>query len=156
MNILFLDYDGVVNTLMWDAEGKKTSFNFPHDNKVNNFQAVQWVSKFCKEKDYKIVVTSTWRVHENYKECLINGGLWKDVEIIGQTPVSENRNRELEIKEYIEEHNIKNFIIVDDENVYNELESHFIECDMDIGFTFHQYIKCCKFAEKYESEGYNE
>lgn len=54
MNVLFLDYDGVVNTPMWDDDGKRCTFNFPSDNKVNNFQCVQWVSEFCQRYDYKI------------------------------------------------------------------------------------------------------
>ena len=36
MNIVFLDYDGVVNTLMFDGENENPYFNFPEDNKVNN------------------------------------------------------------------------------------------------------------------------
>ena len=74
MNVVFLDYDGVVNTPLWDSEGKYCTYGFPEDNKVNNFQCVQWVSEFCQKFRYSIVVTSTWRFESNYKECLINGG----------------------------------------------------------------------------------
>lgn len=71
MNVVFLDYDGVVNTPMWNADGTRCSFGFPQDNKVNNFQCVQWVSEFCQKFNYSIVVSSTWRLDDNYKECLI-------------------------------------------------------------------------------------
>ena len=73
--ICFLDYDGVVNTPMWNAEGTVCSYGFPKQGKVNNFQAVQWLSEACQKFGYDIVVTSTWRLHDNYKDCLINGGL---------------------------------------------------------------------------------
>ena len=68
--VLFLDYDGVVNTLMWNDKGTRVSYNFPKDNKVNNFQAVQWVSEFCLKCKYDIVVTSSWREDSNYKELI--------------------------------------------------------------------------------------
>lgn len=45
--VIFLDYDGVVNTPMWDTDGKHCSYAHPGDNKVNNFQAVQWLSEAC-------------------------------------------------------------------------------------------------------------
>ncbi len=86
MNVLFLDYDGVVNTPMWDETGEKCTYNFPQDNKVNNFQCVQWVSEFCQKYGYSIVVSSSWRNRENYRECLLNGGLRDGIEILGKTP----------------------------------------------------------------------
>ncbi len=75
--MFFLDYDGIVNTPLWSADGKKCTFGYPFDNKVNNFQCVQWVSEFCEKYNYSIVVSSTWRLHNNYQECLQNGGLRK-------------------------------------------------------------------------------
>ena len=61
--VVFLDYDqdGVVNTSMWNGKGTRCTYNFPSDNKVNNFQAVQWLSEACQKFHYDIVVTSTWR-----------------------------------------------------------------------------------------------
>ena len=34
INILFLDYDGVVNTPLWDENGTNLSFGFPENGKV--------------------------------------------------------------------------------------------------------------------------
>ena len=75
MNILFLDYDGVVNTPMYVPGKDFPRYNFPVDNKVNNYQACRNVSLLCKHTNSKIVVSSTWRKYTNYKECLYNGGL---------------------------------------------------------------------------------
>ena len=61
--VLFLDYDGVVNTPMWNEKGTICRYNMPKDGKVNNFQAVQWISEFCQKFHFQIVVTSTWRTH---------------------------------------------------------------------------------------------
>ena len=101
MRVVFLDYDGVVNTPMWDEEGLRCRFNFPKDNKVNNFQSCQWVSEFCKRYNYSIVVTSTWRFDDNYAECLRNGGLRDDVKILGAVPNLWYLERGDEIKAYL-------------------------------------------------------
>ena len=74
MNVVFLDFDGVVNTPWWsrDESGDlKCKYNFPFDGKVNNWQAVQWVSEFCEKYNYDIVISSTWR-KEGLKVCFEN------------------------------------------------------------------------------------
>lgn len=36
MNIVFLDYDGVVNTPMWSDDGKYCRYGMPSDNKFKD------------------------------------------------------------------------------------------------------------------------
>lgn len=140
MNVLFLDYDGVVNTPMWDDTGKNCRFNHSGDNKVNNFQAVQWVSKFCKECGYDIVVTSTWRFENNYKDCLVNGGLWNGIQILGRTPYVSTGNRGDEIQKYLEEHpEVDNFLIFDDDSDMGDILDHLIKTDSTFGFSMYNY-----------------
>lgn len=140
MNALFLDYDGVVNTLMWDDSGKHCRFNHSRDNKVNNFQAVQWVSKFCREYGYDIVVTSTWRFEDNYKDCLINGGLWDGIQILSRTPYVSNGNRGDEIQKYLDEHQeVENFLIFDDDSDMGVLSDHLIKTNFVFGFSMYNY-----------------
>lgn len=152
--VLFLDYDGVVNTLMWNEKGTKCSYNYPHDRKVNNFQAVQWISKFCQQCHYSIVVTSTWRMANNWRECLINGGLRSSIEILGCTDITDGKRGD-EIKHYLNEHQeIKYYIIVDDENeLLAEQQSHFVQTNPLIGFGVREYQKCLKIYNKDKSKG---
>ena len=93
MRVVFLDYDGVVNNIVWDAEGKRADYGSASSKKVNDFQAVQWVSEFCEKFGYDIVVSSTWRLWEWYKEALINGGLRDGINIVGCTPVLYKHSR---------------------------------------------------------------
>ena len=141
MNVIFLDYDGVVNTPMWNEDGNKCRYNFPDDNKVNNFQAVQWISELCEKCDYSIVVTSTWKNDPNYKECLINGGLRPGIKILGKTerPAGTNRvdfSRGEEIEQYLKYHpEIEKYLIIDDEDDFtDEQKKHFIKTRHDVGF----------------------
>lgn len=137
MNVIFLDYDGVVNTPQWENVNGKwhCSFNFPSHNKVNDEQAVQWLSKFCEKYDYSIVVTSTWRFCENYKECLTNAGLRDGIKIIGKTPRISIGNRGDEILEWlIHQKDVDNFLIFDDESDMGDLKDHLVKCDTSHGF----------------------
>lgn len=151
MNILFLDYDGVVNTPIWDRMGNHCSYANPFHNKVNNFQAVQWVSEFCQKYDYSIVVTSTWRSGKNYKQCLINGGLRKGIKILGKTKRLDNHCRGDEILLYINEHpEVENFIILDDDSDMGDLKNHLIKCNSYVGFTLVEFLKAKELHELME------
>lgn len=153
MNVVFLDYDGVVNTPMWNEAGTHCRYNFPSDNKVNNFQSVQWVSQFCEIHGYDIVVSSTWRMANNYIDCLRNGGLRAGVKIVGATPVyhHENATRGCEIKAYLAEHpEVDHFLIFDDEDDfdnYPELRAHLVLCDTVIGFGMAEFCKAERMLE---------
>ena len=105
INVVFLDFDGVVNTPMWrNINGKlRTKYNFPESGSVNNWQACQWLSKFCKERGYSIVVSSTWRKSglETCRKCLYNGGVWQSIPIIDKTPVLDTK-RGYEIQNWLD------------------------------------------------------
>ena len=158
MKVVFLDYDGVVNTIVWDDEGKKANFAYPHQGKVNDFQAVQWVSEFCEKFGYQIVVTSTWRLHDNWAMCLSAGGLRKTVKIYDRLPIdreSRNKSRSELINEYLKNHpNIDQFLIFDDDKVEgqimgvpgkfygeNSLEALLVKCPSATGFKYEEYHK---------------
>ena len=157
--VLFLDYDGVVNTPMWNETGTKCRFNFPKDGKVNNFQAVQWISEFCQKFHFQIVVTSTWRLDSNWRECLINGGLREGITILDRTDdlwgSNEKYGRGEEIKKWLSEHpEIKYYIIVDDDisDMLEEQAPFIINTDMEIGFTIHDMKKAERIFIKERSK----
>lgn len=140
---------------MWNAEGTHCSYGFPKQGKVNNFQAVQWVSEACQQFGYDIVVTSTWRLDSNYKECLINGGLRPGIEVLGRTPRFSGQPRGAEIKAYLEEHpEILYYIIVDDEaDILPEQRGHFIQTNGDTGFNLGEFKKFEEIYLKDNNQG---
>ena len=152
MNVVFLDYDGVEKTPMWKCNetGKwYCSYNFPSDGKVNDFQAVQWVSEFCQKYNYSIVVSSTWRSSSNYKECLKCGGLRQGIEILGKTPEiwhddvdgKEIRTyRGEEISQYLNEHpEVDNYLIFDDDSDMTVHMDKLVKCNGATGFKCDEY-----------------
>lgn len=156
MNILFLDYDGVVNTPIWDAEGKTCRYGFPEDGKVNNFQSVQWVSEFCQSYGYDIVVTSTWRYDDNWEECLRNGGLREGIRILGKTPILRDADatRGQEIQAFLNSvHGVDSFVILDDDRDMDDMMDHLVKCNPNRGFGLTEYEKAVQIHIKYADEG---
>ena len=143
MKLIFLDYDGVINTLMFEKGNLTPRFYFPEDNKVNNFQAVMWLNKLCLETGAKIVVTSSWRLWDNYIEVLYQSGLMEGIEVIGKT---ENLgDRDVEIREYLSNQTepIESYVVLDDDRIIG-FEKHQVKCDIYTGFNFREYRKALK------------
>lgn len=148
MKVIFLDFDGVINIAMWDANGKKCNFNHPADGKVNDFQAICWLNELCKKTDAKIVLTTSWRNIRSLEfltELLYNSGLKRNIEIIGKTPricSSDSNARTFEIEQYLKEHeSIEKFVILDDEEIIGYLQDFFVKCNCFYGFKEPEFIE---------------
>ena len=148
MKLIFLDYDGVVNTLMFDKDNLTPRFYFPKDNKVNNYQAIMWLNKLCLETGAKIVVTSSWRLWDNYKEVLYNGGLLENIDVMGKT--EDLGDRTVEIKEYLSNLNepIISFVVLDDD-IIEGFERNQVKCSIFTGFNFLEYRKALKILNRF-------
>lgn len=154
MKVIFLDYDGVVNTPMWELRAGKwiCSFAFPKDNTVNNPQAVQWVSEFCENYGYSIVVSSTWRHKDNYKECLINGGLREGIKILGKTPYVRCGHRGDEISQWLEQHpDVDQYLIFDDDTDMTIHKDRLVKCDTSVGFLEREFERAEELHWRYTS-----
>ena len=151
MNVVFLDYDGVVNNIIWDPEKGRADYSHPFMGKVNNFQACQWPSEFCEKYNYKIVVTSTWRLHPNYKECLITGGLRDGIEILGCVG-TRLETRGDEIMAYLRQHpGIEKWLVLDDEDCsegHPEITEHQVLCLTNAGFNLEEFELAQKLDAK--------
>lgn len=175
MNIVFLDIDGVVNTLMIDTEPfklrrdniKREGFyyklNMPGDMEVSNRQAIMWLNKLCKETNAKIVITSTWRMgengFENTKSALYNSGLMVDIEVIDATPILKNPSdmkiRGHEIQMWLDNHkDILNYVILDDDSdMLEEQLNHLVIVNTHYGFGLPDYLKALEMLGQPASKG---
>lgn len=154
-NIIFLDFDGVVNTIYYRYYKRFKKYQMRYatsaDKIVNNRQAIQWLNELYDKYPYDIVITSTWRLHSNCIQILYNSGLNKKIKIIGYTPHLEGKTRGEEIKKWIEDNNyinFNNFIILDDDTDMGDLDKYLIKCDPYLGFTIYEFNKCIDFFEK--------
>lgn len=139
MNIIFLDVDGVLNSInklieVYKETGKPHSgYAYPFDEKcMKNLQIL------VKETNSKLVITSTWRKDEEGRKTLLSElkkyGL--DKEVKGYTPILVNEKREKEIKEYLSIlKEVPKFIILDDDVDMEELLRFLIKTNPQTGLT---------------------
>lgn len=138
MNIIFLDVDGVLNSLTHAKElylkNKRpySGYDFPFDARcLNNLKYL------VEETNSYIVITSSWRIHREGREILLFE-LKKynlDTRVIGYTDVLHQRRGE-EVKAYLNKLDCDvNYIILDDDNDFDGLEEYLIKTSFQNGLT---------------------
>ena len=162
-NVIFLDIDGIVNTLMiykepikarrlLQKDGYYFDLCYPQDRRVSNTQAVIWLEKLCKDFGADIVLSSTWRKDFDLAcESLYNSGLSKDIKIIGATPWLGTL-RGIEIKEWLKKNPCQAFVILDDDSDMEDLVDHLVLVDNSAGFTSKDYGKAVALFEQQLSQ----
>lgn len=136
MKIIFLDVDGELTYS--DYENEETA-NI-------DIEKVKLLKEICDKIDAKVVISSSWRGSDSYTPriyyVLIDILTSNGIEVLGDTPYIETKfegdvsqnieentledlpdlkikygtGRAAEIKKWIDEHNVDNFVILDDED----------------------------------------
>ena len=137
--IIFLDIDGVLNsqnTFRDNHEYRKFFVKYMNDG-VNDkiiykmldidLDKVFMIRDICNLTGAKVVISSTWRRSRYYpliEERLTSLG----IPIVGVTPFISN-NRGDEIRKYLEDNKVDNFVILDDDifRDFNELENYLVK-----------------------------
>ena len=152
MKVAFLDFDGVFTAThrCWLAGNEYDSYS------------AKIISKVLTDYDYKIVVSSTWRIlHDDYE-------LSKFLKIMGfSSKLFFMKNfstprlpgiRGVEIKDWLDRHpEVEDYIIIDDDSdMLPEQMDHLILCDGREGFGARNYFQVCRRHDpKYEGYLYD-
>lgn len=121
MNIIFLDVDGVLNSMVYFKKNKGSGKGSAEINDYN----LQMLAKIYHACDAKIVLSSSWRTLDDESdihvywmyEYLVNELARYDMKIISKTPVVGS-NRPLEIKTWLDRRVDKDkikFVSLDDD-----------------------------------------
>ena len=152
--IIFLDFDGVVETIYWEKAGDGTwSFNIHKSGReeLNNKQAIGWLNELYRKVPYDIVVSSTWRIGMTIDELqtlLINSGFNPDIKVVGVTPVL-HRQRGQEIQAWLDTVSFAGkFIIIDDDVDMCHLLPLLVRTDCQLGFTIYDFQKALSLLEE--------
>ena len=152
--IIFLDFDGVVETIYWEKDTDGSwSFNVHKSGReeLNNKQAIGWLNELYNKAPYDVVVSSTWRIgmsKDELQELLIKSGFNPAIKVLGKTPVLYQQ-RGLEIQEWIDTAEFKGkFIIIDDDSDMCHLLPLLVRCDCQLGFTIYDYNKALTLLTK--------
>ena len=144
--IVFLDFDGVVETIYWEKseDGSWTLNGHKCKNELSNKQAIGWLNELYYKIPFDVVVTSTWRFYmsvEELQDLLTNSGFISDIKVIGKTPVLYQQ-RGLEIQKWLDDNNFKGkFIIIDDDSDMCHLLPLLVRTDCQLGFTIYDFQK---------------
>lgn len=151
--IVFLDFDGVVETIYWEkADDGSWSFNVHKAgrNELNNKQAIGWLNELYSKVPYDIVVSSTWRIGmtiEELQNLITNSGFNPEIKVIGMTPPLYLQRGE-EIQAWIDKNNFTGkYIIIDDDSDMCHLLPVLVRCDCQLGFTIYDYQKALKLLQ---------
>ena len=146
MKVIFLDIDGVLNSLR-----SAHAFNgYPHDFSKESLKQFDWVAielikRVCDETNAKIVISSTWRKQhsiEDFKNYL-------KLDIIDKTPTMMG-GRGYEIQKWLaDKENIEKYAIIDDDNdMLPEQMEFFVHTSHKEGFLYKDYCKLLKILNK--------
>ena len=151
--IIFLDFDGVVETIYWEqGENGTWSWNANKSgrNELNNKQAIGWLNELYSKVPYDIVVSSTWRIGMTLKELqelITNSGFNKNIKVIDKTPVLY-RQRGEEIQRWLDDNNFTGkFIIIDDDSDMCHLLPLLVRTDCQLGFNIYDFQKSLKLLQ---------
>lgn len=107
-NVLFLDFDGVLNSTWWLIEGNKETTPF----KEFDPERVKILRKIVDKTGAKVVLTSSWRFREGVCEFFERCG----IEIYDCVKDLGKGNRGEEIQDWLDNHDFwANYLILDDE-----------------------------------------
>jgi hypothetical protein len=143
MKLIFLDFDGVINSFGGEWQGEYEEL----DKKcIENLNLL-----IEKVEDIKIVISSTWRIIrslDRLKDIMVKWGFKYPEIIIDKTPRLAGQRRGIEIYEwklYSKYRNIDNFIILDDDSDMEPFMNHLIQTDTDKGLTIEDVNKAVQF-----------
>ena len=137
MKIIFLDIDGVLNSLNY-----RRRMGMQYFSEIIDRQKMPLLKKIVDVTDAKIVLSTTWRKYWNEGETQpdpagenINRIFGEyGISVYSKTPVLENSGRAAEIKAWLRRNPyVDGFVILDDKDFGwpAELRAHFIWTDLN-------------------------
>lgn len=142
MNLLFLDIDGV---MVSDEVLSDNGMLYPFSD-----SCVRVLNMILRTNNVRIILTSSWRtVFDTNQQCQIfkeNGVIQIPV---GQTIDIGYKQRNLEIKRYLENRKVESFIILDDMFIKG-FDDNFVLIDPSTGLTEEHIGKINEILNKYE------
>lgn len=150
MNVLFLDIDGVLNSVRSCCAHGGYPRTFEDDCLTKfDWTAVALIQRICNNSDVKVVVSSTWRKMFPYQEI----GDALNLPVIGATKELSGI-RGLEIKEWLDRHPevIKYAIIDDDSDMLPEQKPFFVHTDGREGMSYANFKQLLEIFPEIKEE----
>lgn len=151
MNIVFLDFDGVIVNPATCQKNGDTEEPYTFFDK----DSCDLVKKLCEESNARIVISSSWRLHHSQDaiQSILNAvcsNLGYYLHDDWQTHHMDIGHRALEIREWLSEHPNNQFLILDDNPIKDNdgqepYSKYTVTTDHDEGFTVENYEMAKEF-----------
>lgn len=156
MKVIFLDIDGVLNSqqscIYWNRRYKEGTHSVANGCMTlcpiacSNLQYV-----LEKLPDIKMILSSTWRLSDTWKEDLLNASIPQSIlsKIIDVTSKKFSSSRGEEIRMYLNEHSeVEDFVIIDD--VHWDMgefrdDTRFVNTCESHGLTWFEAVRILKY-----------
>lgn len=141
--IIFLDCDGVINSIQWEAVRKDMPPASVIDNAIDP-RCLGRIISICNETGAKIVISSDWRINWPFARTRLEHAGIPEGLIIDRTPVLNiipglhHYSRGEEIQAWLEEHaDIYDYIIIDDREDFmpDQIRFHLVHTNNWIGIS---------------------
>lgn len=141
MKVIFLDIDGVVNSLRSCAAYGGTPLVLDELDMFDHV-ALCMVRNLCSYGDIQIVLSSTWRKF-NKVEDLAQG---LDLPIVAATPFIQGAIRGIEIKAWLDANpEVSCYAILDDDvDMLPEQLGKFVQVDRNNGLSWENFLRLCE------------
>ncbi len=141
MKVLFLDIDGVLNSVRTAIAHEGFPFDFSEKG-MGRFDhtSIALIQKLCRLADVKVVLSSTWRLSFTVVEVSEALGL----PVIDRTK-SLAGNRGTEIQEWLDRHpEVEQYAILDDNSdMLDSQANNFVQTSGDDGLTLKNFRQLC-------------
>lgn len=149
MKIIFLDIDGVLNSLT-SAISNKRSYSPAGLSK----DAIGLLKFVVEHTDAKIVISSTWRSFGSNEWFigLFEAYGWHRPPIIDRT--RPNKSKEIrgdQINDWLSDNNVENYICIDDDSDFYDYQN-LVQTKMVNGFQLYDALKCIDILGNIKSD----
>lgn len=144
MKIVFLDIDGVLNSIKWLTEqyNINQSFTYRSENEFDP-EAVKLMSNFIEQVNAGVVISSSWRCLHSLQEIsdfLVLKG-WTAPLPFDVTPRTDKGFRGDEINMWLQKHpEIINYVIFDDDGDFHP-NQNLVQTDVENGIQIEDLVK---------------
>ena len=150
--ILFLDFDGVINSETyasaknyWDKHNPQIYINSPFHADFDPAGIAHICHMLDNNPEIQVVVSSAWRYGtpvQELKEYFMNTVLGE--RIIDKTPYLSAVQRGVEIKDWLSKNPTEKFAILDDDDDMDDVRDNFVRTDWRTGVTYLNIHDCLK------------
>lgn len=115
MKVIFLDFDGVLNSAKYRESVEDYHSNFVDERKL------EMLADFVREVNAEIVLSTQWRLHWNEDDTQEHPDGYRINELFAKYGMkiyskteSFGNNRNLEVADWLARHEVENYVIFDD------------------------------------------